>query len=530
MTAGRRGLQAPERRRRRHRRHLRHGRRLRALLPRRDRPLERVAADQGRGGGDLRGERRRVRRVPGRERRAHDRRQHGERLGDLPHRRAAEHDLEAGLEGRRTGTRSTPRSPTCRSSSSARARTRARSTTSPTRSTARRARAAPTTRRARTTTSSCRASPASEGGLGYFGFSYFEENQDTLKAVEVDGGDGCVAPSVAIGAGRHLHAALAAALRLRQASSSLAESEDLRTSSGYMLENEQTIAEEAQFVPLNQEQLDEQLQKLEDAPRSGVGRRRRRAPARRAAEEARPAGASRLVQGILFLARGDLRRSPRSGSSLSLLLPARRVLPRGQPGRVPHRDDLGAAVRARALRRRAARRRHASMISFWALARRVPARRSASAIYLSEYASPRVTRRAQADPRDPGGDPDRRATATSRSRSSRRCCATSGSRSRSSTSSPASLVIGVMLIPTIASLSEDAMSAVPRDLRDGAYAPRRRQAAGLDPRRRSRGDLRDHRRVRARRLARGRRDDDRPDRGGAACRRSRSTRARRSRR
>jgi phosphate transport system permease protein len=34
----------------------------------------------------------------------------------------------------------------------------------------------------------------------------------------------------------------------------------------------------------------------------------------------------------------------------------------------------------------------------------------------------------------------------------------------------AGLVIGVMNIPTVASLSEDAMSAVPRDLRDGAYA------------------------------------------------------------
>jgi phosphate transport system permease protein len=32
------------------------------------------------------------------------------------------------------------------------------------------------------------------------------------------------------------------------------------------------------------------------------------------------------------------------------------------------------------------------------------------------------------------------------------------------------LVMGVMLIPTVASLSEDAMVAVPRDLRDGAYA------------------------------------------------------------
>jgi phosphate transport system permease protein len=34
----------------------------------------------------------------------------------------------------------------------------------------------------------------------------------------------------------------------------------------------------------------------------------------------------------------------------------------------------------------------------------------------------------------------------------------------------ASLVLGIMLIPTIATLSEDAMAAVPRELRDGGYA------------------------------------------------------------
>ena len=34
----------------------------------------------------------------------------------------------------------------------------------------------------------------------------------------------------------------------------------------------------------------------------------------------------------------------------------------------------------------------------------------------------------------------------------------------------AGLVMGVMLMPTVASLSDDAMGAVPRDLRDGAYA------------------------------------------------------------
>jgi len=35
----------------------------------------------------------------------------------------------------------------------------------------------------------------SKGGLGYFGYTYFEENTDKLKAVEVDSGAGCVAPN-----------------------------------------------------------------------------------------------------------------------------------------------------------------------------------------------------------------------------------------------------------------------------------------------------------------------------------------------
>ena len=33
------------------------------------------------------------------------------------------------------------------------------------------------------------------GGSGYFGFSYYEQNQDALNLVSVDSGDGCVAPS-----------------------------------------------------------------------------------------------------------------------------------------------------------------------------------------------------------------------------------------------------------------------------------------------------------------------------------------------
>jgi len=35
----------------------------------------------------------------------------------------------------------------------------------------------------------------SKGALGYFGYAYFIENEDKLKAVEIDGGKGCVAPN-----------------------------------------------------------------------------------------------------------------------------------------------------------------------------------------------------------------------------------------------------------------------------------------------------------------------------------------------
>ncbi|WP_233258644.1 PstS family phosphate ABC transporter substrate-binding protein [[Phormidium] sp. ETS-05] len=36
---------------------------------------------------------------------------------------------------------------------------------------------------------------ADEGGLGFFGFAYYEENKDKLKVAEIDGGSGCVAPT-----------------------------------------------------------------------------------------------------------------------------------------------------------------------------------------------------------------------------------------------------------------------------------------------------------------------------------------------
>ena len=93
-----------------------------------------------------------------------------------------------------------------------------------------------------------------KGGLGYFGFSYFEENQDSLTAVEIDGGDGCVAPSVETAQNGDLQAALAPALHLREDRNRSSGRRSRRSSSTSSTTRRQ-IAESSQFVPLTDEQL-----------------------------------------------------------------------------------------------------------------------------------------------------------------------------------------------------------------------------------------------------------------------------------
>jgi phosphate transport system substrate-binding protein len=102
------------------------------------------------------------------------------------------------------------------------------------------------------------------GALGYFGFSYFEENQDRLKAVEVDGGNGCVAPSAET-AQDGSYTPLSRPLFVYVKQSSFDENEDVRNFVAYMLDNNQAIAEGAQFVALSDDQLSEEQTKLEEA-------------------------------------------------------------------------------------------------------------------------------------------------------------------------------------------------------------------------------------------------------------------------
>jgi phosphate transport system substrate-binding protein len=102
------------------------------------------------------------------------------------------------------------------------------------------------------------------GALGYFGFSYFEENQDRLKALEVDGGGGCVAPSVDT-AQDGSYTPLARPLFVYVKQTSFDENESFRDFIAYMLDNNTAIAEAAQYVPLSAEQIAEEQTKLEEA-------------------------------------------------------------------------------------------------------------------------------------------------------------------------------------------------------------------------------------------------------------------------
>jgi phosphate transport system substrate-binding protein len=104
-----------------------------------------------------------------------------------------------------------------------------------------------------------------KGGLGYFGFSYFEENQDKLKAVEIDSGDGCVAPSVK-SAQDGTYKPLSRPLFIYVKKDALARPE-VEAFIRYILDNETAIAEAAQFVPLT----DEQLTKAKDDLETAVG-------------------------------------------------------------------------------------------------------------------------------------------------------------------------------------------------------------------------------------------------------------------
>jgi phosphate transport system substrate-binding protein len=104
-----------------------------------------------------------------------------------------------------------------------------------------------------------------KGGLGYFGLSYFEQNQDTLNDVEIDGGSGCVAPtSDTVQDGSYTP--LSRPLFVYVKNTSLQKPE-VAAFMRYILDNQAQIAEKALFVPMT----DEQAQKAESDFQAATG-------------------------------------------------------------------------------------------------------------------------------------------------------------------------------------------------------------------------------------------------------------------
>ena len=104
-----------------------------------------------------------------------------------------------------------------------------------------------------------------EGGFGYFGFSYFEQNQDKLNLVGVDGGDGCVKPSAeTIQDGSYTP--LSRPLFMYVADKA-AKRPEVAGFLDYVVQNHQTIADTALIVGLT----DEQATKAQDTVATVTG-------------------------------------------------------------------------------------------------------------------------------------------------------------------------------------------------------------------------------------------------------------------
>jgi phosphate transport system substrate-binding protein len=95
----------------------------------------------------------------------------------------------------------------------------------------------------------------SPGGMGYAGFSYYTENEGKVKALEVDNGEGCVAPSVET-AQDGSYAPLSRPLFMYPSDAAL-EKPEVKAFIEYYLENVDSVAESLGFVPLTEEQLGE---------------------------------------------------------------------------------------------------------------------------------------------------------------------------------------------------------------------------------------------------------------------------------
>lgn len=99
-----------------------------------------------------------------------------------------------------------------------------------------------------------------KGALGYFGLSYYEQNQDKLNVVKVDGDSGCVAPTTAT-VQDSSYAPLSRPLFIYPSDKLLARPEGLAFVKFY-IDNSDDIATSALFVPMTSEQKAESVSEV----------------------------------------------------------------------------------------------------------------------------------------------------------------------------------------------------------------------------------------------------------------------------
>jgi phosphate transport system substrate-binding protein len=92
------------------------------------------------------------------------------------------------------------------------------------------------------------------GGLGYFGFSYYEQNQDKLNLVAVDAGSGCVKPSQeTISSGEY--EPLSRPLFMYPSQEAIQRPE-VKAFMDFVVDNYDTVAEASAIVPMDQAQAE----------------------------------------------------------------------------------------------------------------------------------------------------------------------------------------------------------------------------------------------------------------------------------
>ena len=92
-----------------------------------------------------------------------------------------------------------------------------------------------------------------EGAMGFLGLSYVEENPDSIKAIEVDGGEGCVAPTAET-VQDGTYAPLGRPLFIYVNNASYADKPQVKSFVDFYVESEAKVADAALFIGLTEEQ------------------------------------------------------------------------------------------------------------------------------------------------------------------------------------------------------------------------------------------------------------------------------------